>query len=201
MNQSKQLNTIERKIFRTYTNDGLADLFIGLWFALAGVLLLTDQAAFIGLSALPVLLYIPAKKQLIVPRMGEVRFSKKRKKQLSGIGISSIIIGIAMLLIIVLILKKGSMRKLTTQYDNIAFGFIIVTLVCLVGILIDNRRFYLYAVIGFIAFTLINNIPIVLLSYGVLILLTGGILLVRFLINNPIDNDEKEITKTEVNNG
>jgi len=203
MNQISNLKKLEKQLYLSYSKDGLADLLMGLWLSLAGLLMLVSQPAFIGLAGLPILFYLPLKKKLIVPRMGDVQFSKERKKKISNLYIFLIITGVMVLIFVLLRFSIGPLSSMLNQQFEFFFGMIIALLVCTAGLVTGAKRFFLYALIALIVFAvekyIVNSIPITLLSFGILLLLVGIVMLSQYLIKNPVISDDMIINE-EVSN-
>ena len=77
------LKEIERKAFRSTFQDGLWDILLGLVFFIPAVngLLVNNDYILIPLYIASILLFVTAKKQITIPRIGLVKFSEKRKKK------------------------------------------------------------------------------------------------------------------------
>ena len=203
MNHLNDLEKLEKQLYLSYSQDGLADLLIGLWLSLAGLLMLVGQPAFIGLSGIPILFYLPLKRRLIITRMGSVIFSKERKKRLSNLAIFLLISGILVFMFLVIRFSIGPFRLVLDQHVNVIFGILIALLVFTAGMFTGIKRFYLYAVVALIVFSveeyIVNSLPAVLLSFGILLTLVGVVVLLLFLVKNPIVHDEL-IHEEEVTN-
>lgn len=190
MKELSDLKKIEKRLYFSYANDGLADIVMGLWMILAGFFMLIEQTAFMGLSGLPVLFYIPVKKRVIIPRMGDVSFSKNRKKKISSTLMISIIAGAVLLLFLVFHFKYESGEQLIRANLHVVFGLLIAILFSFVALFTTITRFYLYAILSILLFSInkliVNSVPLTQLIFGAVVFITGIIYLVHFLINNPV---------------
>ncbi len=74
MNTRDRSGGLRRKLFMLYHGDGLLDLAAGMTVLLLAAVFAFDAPAFIGLIGIPLILYIPLKDSLAVPRMGLIRF-------------------------------------------------------------------------------------------------------------------------------
>ena len=90
MNSPLDLKELENKAFRSFYQDGIWDIFFGLMMLAMYSFTLFDDLEnkairmlvmlFIEIAAIFFLIY--GKKEITVPRLGEVTFGKKRKRRL-----------------------------------------------------------------------------------------------------------------------
>jgi len=75
------LKDLERKAYLFYYQDGLLELFIGLWFLIFCFGIAHDAVSYLGGTIPPIgfALFVIAKKSITVPRMGLVNFSQTRQ--------------------------------------------------------------------------------------------------------------------------
>jgi len=192
MKEQIDLKKLEKRLYLQYSRDGIADLLIGIWLTLAGTLLMIGQPAFIGLSGLPLLLYFPLKKILVVPRIGLVNFSRERKKKLSRLTIIMLFCGVLIFLLV--IYGIAGKELVYTSQESILFAFIIAILLIFVAIFTTALRFYLYAAGVFILLAaesiFLDNLPLALVLCGAAIALSGAVMLVSFIWKNSPVADE-----------
>ncbi|MAU10033.1 MAG: hypothetical protein CL607_09450 [Anaerolineaceae bacterium] len=198
MNDTKLLKSkgLEQKLYLTYHQDGLLDLTIGIIIALFGLVILADQPAFVGLIAIPGVLYIPFKQSISRPRMGLIRFESEQKQALKLT--LSMLLGVAVLIaLIVLFTLTGGMpeniQALIRDNMRLIFsGFLGVSLLA-VATLLNNRRFYLYAVVGVLLVWASMLVPfhlgIAVMALAAILILTGIALLVQFIRDYPLEDE------------
>lgn len=187
---------LEQKLYLTYHQDGLLDLTIGIIIALFGLVILADQPAFVGLIAIPGVLYIPFKQSISRPRMGFIRFESEQRQAFKLT--LSMLLGVAVLvaLVALFILTGGMPENLQALIrDNMRLifsGFLGVSLLA-VALLLNNRRFYLYAVVGVLFVWASMLVPfqlgIAVLALAAILILTGSALLVQFIRNYPLEDE------------
>jgi hypothetical protein len=81
MSQNDELKKLSRKAYLSYHQDGLIDILIGLGILGFGLMMLTGSVIFNMLAWLPILLYVPLKNRITVPRFGYVQFTSERVKK------------------------------------------------------------------------------------------------------------------------
>ena len=91
MEQQIDLKELERKVWTSFYNDGLGDIFLGclvLMFALAPILGrfglgdFWSSAVFIPFLTIIYILIVLIRKRVVVPRIGLVSFGQARKQRL-----------------------------------------------------------------------------------------------------------------------
>ncbi len=203
MNTNLDLKEVERKIFTSYFNDGMWDLYGGFILLGFGLTMLTNLdyliVAFIGLALIPLLI----RNRVVVPRLGVVKFSPERqaKTKKSKLAAMVALTFTALLGMVFFILYSANAMPYwleTWMHDHFLtfFGGMVAVLVLAAAFLVSVKRFYLYAIAVFIAFffasTLrsqdMEGIPITVA--GGLILCLGIVILIRFLRNHPQPKEE-----------
>ena len=204
------LKSAERQIFQTTFADGLWDVLIGsfvLMFALAP--LLSDSLGdfwssfiflpFWGLIYLAIRL---ARKHLIAPRIGSVKFGKTRQRKMRTF--NRIMLVLNVLALVAGILAYINLESLASdRWPGIVDTPILILSIFLLvgfsiaGTLLDFPRLYLYGLLLFVA-PLIgewlyanqgaahHGFPITFGVSAALIILTGLLLFVHTLMTNPV---------------
>ena len=191
MSQKSDLKVLAQRAYLSYHQDGVIDLLIG-WMAFVfGLSLFFDAPAISLLAWLPLLSYVPIKNAITVPRLGYAQFSaeygpQQRKR------LGAILAGVLGLLVVAIaLLVLAAPDALAAMGDNgmIIYGAVITILLLLAGLLSRIRRLTVYgllcaalAVAGATAGLPDYWLFIVL---GLVIMLVGAILLVRFLRKYP----------------
>ena len=94
MENSINIKQLEKKVYTSYHQDGLIEIFAGLVFLLYGIMMVTENTPFIAFSWMPALLILPAKKLITIPRMGVVKFKSARKIKITKAAIVLLISGL-----------------------------------------------------------------------------------------------------------
>jgi hypothetical protein len=193
MPMTASIESLEKAAFRSFWNDGLLDLMLGIAILVVGLSWWQDMAVFGALfPAVCVSLWHPLRKRLVEPRMGYVEFSGGRNVKVRGFrfGLIAFFTGTMMLgAVIFMLWKAGSMSRPT---DWIAgFPLILIGIpVLFFAAFTQCWRFYLYA-----ALTLLAGAQVVLqgldphaglIASGIVITICGAVVLGRFLVRYPV---------------
>ena len=193
MDQSNYLKKLESKAFRSFYKDGIWDIFFALM--MLGMYTFTvmdkiENPTFRTLGMLFIDLFaiffpIFGKKYITVPRLGEVNFAPHRKRRLLYVFLvnsAALLIGIGAFFLF----NNGQAAPNPDMRDTIipiGMGVWIAFLTSLMAYFLEFDRLYLYAFIYGLTFALVLlfDIPILFLFAGLMILLPGMVLLVKFL--------------------
>jgi len=191
MSVSKDFDALKRKVYLAYHRDGILDLVVGFVVLGFGVNMLTGNIVFLMFGWLAMLLYIPLKQRITVPRFGYVRFDSERKaftKGLIGVGIGILVV---FLIFALNFFVKGratspEMDLWIRRYHMVPLSAMLFGLpALLVAIFLGLRRYYFYALlaIGLPALGALLNIEtfIPILATGLVILIFATVLLFSFL--------------------
>ena len=195
MNEKTNLQEIRRQVYLYYTEDGLADISLGLVILGFGLLLLLDMPAFVGvLGLIPLLIWYLGKGSLVVPRVGSIQPGRAMKKRFLGFFINLCLIGIGVL--VLFLLGRGAGESFSSMYSLSIFGFVLALGISSLGLLMNAIRFYFYGVLVFIAMAggelLMSSIsafdPFLMgvIGAGVVIVAAGLVYLTRFLGKYPV---------------
>ena len=202
MKQQIDLKQLERKVWTSFFEDGLGDIFLGcIVLMLATAPLLSrlgwgdfwSSAVFIPFWAAMYLLLVFLRKKVVIPRIGVVSFGQARKKRLVKFNILMLVV-----LSVGLILGFVSFRGSTTQGWVHGLRFIAMVLICsgLAGYFLGFVRLYVYGFLVAVSFPvgewLYSNVGVphhgFPVTFGItagIIILTGVILFLRLLRKNP----------------
>ncbi|MFQ6087917.1 MAG: hypothetical protein ACE5K0_03325 [Candidatus Methanofastidiosia archaeon] len=193
MVQNMNLKELERKTWKSYFQDGLWDIFLGMMMLLGGIRGLTDNVWF-TLMMLPAILIIPlGKKFITIPRIGYVKFGSERKGKLKKLKAVVIISVFATFVVLLLVLSGRDMGTKEIQTIIQAVGFPLVF--SLMAYHMDFERLYVYGLFfaaGAVLWELYGSPigPIAFSVSGSITLLIGLILLIRLLRDYPIPVEE-----------
>ncbi|MFQ5436158.1 MAG: hypothetical protein ACE5FD_14900 [Anaerolineae bacterium] len=195
MSQSMEFKEIRQKVFLAYHGDGLVGALVGLGIIGFGVGMATDASAFIVLSWIPFMLYVPLKSRITISRIGYVKFDSARTTSnrliltlLTGIGT------LAMFLGLFVFVRTGemsrSMTELLGKYYMLLLGSFVAIAFVVGGALAGIKRFFAQAVLAMVV--LMTGIelgidpPVYVMVWGGLTFLIGAVLLVQFLRRYPV---------------
>jgi hypothetical protein len=202
MEQKIDLKQLERKVWTSFFEDGLGDIFLGcIILMLATAPLLSrlgwgdfwTSAVFIPFWVIMYLLLVFLRKKVVIPRIGVVSFGQARKKRLVKFNILMLVV-----LSVGLILGFVSFRGSSTQGWVHSLRFIVIVLICsgLAGYFLGFVRLYVYGVlvalsipIGEWLFSYFgvphHGFPVTFGITSGVIIITGVVLFLRLLRKNP----------------
>jgi len=207
MTQNIDLKEIEKKVWTSYFEDGIWDIFLGLLILGMGLAPLLEDIG-MGLSEywiistmLPAMIFLfVGKKYIAIPRMGVVKFGPKRKAKLKKMQAILFIVLILGLIIGILVatsiispeLAKGISIPILVWIGVFIIGF------SLAAYLLDFNRLYLYGVLYAIphpARMMLKHtdfagisLSIFFVSAAVMVAI-GMVLLIRFLRKYPLPEE------------
>jgi len=195
MSENINLKEIERQVYLFYSEDGLADLAIGLMIFGFGIFLMVDLPALVGLLGFfPFMVWYLGKQSLVIPRIGSIQPNQEMKKQFVGYFITLCLIGLGVF--VLYLLNRGSGETFLSLHPLMLFGFVLALAISSLGMVLKTSRFYFYGLLVFAALaageflsTLITAIDpylVAVISSGGIILLAGGITLIKFLKKYPV---------------
>ncbi len=103
MKETLDLKALEKKAWRSFFDDGLWDIYLGLLLGLMGIssflnstALSEDQAMmiYLGLMLLVMAAFWLGKRFVVVPRIGRVKFKSKKRRKISVVLFASVIVGL-----------------------------------------------------------------------------------------------------------
>jgi len=203
MSQPISLKEMERKTFHMTTNDGLWDILLGcflLIFAIGPLLSVSlgdfwSSAIFLPFWGMAYWGIQRIRKQILYPRIGEVKFGQPRKSKLKKT--SLVMIGVNTIALILGILTVLNFPQFPGQLFIFILSFILLAGFSLAAYLLDLPRLYLYGLCTGLSplagewlsanmNATHHGFPITFGITSGIILLTGLTLFVQLLINNPI---------------
>jgi hypothetical protein len=133
------------------------------------------------------------KRLITIPRIGVIEPSPKMERKLSNLAIFLVVLGLVVFAGILLSRAAGGL--VISDYSLAILGLVLAAGVALVAYLLNAARIYLYAVILFASFaggeilaksvTTFDAFALSVILGGALILLSGIIVLVRFMRKYP----------------
>jgi len=184
------LKEIQRKVYMSLFEDGLWDIFLGLFILGWGLAILTEAAYLPGLSFIGIYFVMwGVKKWLTYPRIGYVRFSATSRRRITA---RFLILGVGVLLVGVMaavLWGIGTRPQWLADYFPLIFNGILAAIVCFVAYWARVNRFYLYAALIFLGavFHLWLGIrwEFGFIGAGGIIVLIGLVILIIFLRKYP----------------
>jgi len=156
MTENINLKEIERKAYLSYFQDGLWEIFMGLFLigsSISSLLPENDLARIINtiftVLLIPFLAFGLGKKYITIPRLGMVKFGPKRKAKRNKLAVvTTIVVVPSTVLFILAIFHKipvDLVNWLNTPYGSpLAFGLLILIFFYLGAYFTDFKRLYIY---------------------------------------------------------
>ena len=202
MNTYADLESVESKAYESTWDDGLIDAFVGVSLLGLGLFWLTDYAVFGGcIPALLMPIWPRLRRQLTAPRRGLVQFREGRRnterRKLQGLfvaGLATFVLGV------VLYFALGRTGVADGDWVRIVIpglpGVLLAVGASLAGAMIGAHRFHLYAgllVVGASVGIWLRWEPgLYLAGAGAVVLVTGIVMVVRFVRTYPIESGAGE---------
>jgi len=195
MTNKLNIDNIHREVYRSYSEDGLIDLSIGLMVFGFGSLLTIGTPWLVGaLGVIPLLTWYLGKRYLTIPRIGTFQPSKTMRRKFTGFLTYMIAIGLGGLVFFIIVARSG--ENLLTGHPLALFGFVLAVGISTLGLMMKTYRLYFYAFLVFMAMMIgeimnktIQGMDFYLLSViiaGGVILIVGSFVLISFLRKYPV---------------
>jgi len=195
MTTNLNMEKIRKEVYLSYTEDGLIDLSIGLVIFGFGALLLADAPWMVGaLGMLPLIILYLGKRILTVPRIGSLQPAMSVKRKLTGFLSSMFATGLGVLALFVLTSRSGG--DLLSGHSLALFGLVLAFGISALGLVLKTNRLYIYAFLVFVAMaagellqgtiTIFDTFLVAVIGAGAVILISGIIVLVRFMLKYPV---------------
>jgi hypothetical protein len=198
MSTTIDFNTLKRKVYLAYHQDGILDLTAAMVLLGFGTSMAIKSDVFLILGVILAAQYVLMKQHITIPRFGYVRFVPQEKTLmqlwfLMGLGV---LVLFAVLVLNILLSNRPSSPEMQTwiqQYHMVPLSAVLFGLPALVtALFLGLKRFYLYAMllVGLPALGAWLNIEtfIPILATGLVVLAFGIGLLSSFLKQHPVDD-------------
>jgi hypothetical protein len=184
------LKEIQRKVYMSFFQDGVWDIFLGLFILGWGLSILTEAAYLPAISFLGIYFAIwGIKRWLTYPRIGYVRFSATSRRRITT---RFVILGTVVLLLGLLagvLWGIGARPQWLADYFPLIFNGMLASVVCLAAYWAKVNRFYLHAALIFLGAVLHQWLDIQwefgFIGAGGIIVLIGLGILISFLRKYP----------------
>ncbi len=199
MSYELDMKEIERKAYLYYSEDGLADIALGAVILTWGIFLLAEPSGLIGLLGILALgIWYLGKRFITIPRSGIIQPSQKMERKMRNLAIFLVVIGV--IILGGLIAGRIAGYSFSGSFTLGVLGLVLAGGVSVLAYLLNAARLYAYAVLIFVAFaggeilssniTTFDAFAISVILSGALILISGLIVLARFLRRYPLPQQE-----------
>ena len=194
MRSDKELKRLQRKALLTFFQDGLWDIFLGLFVIDWGVGLVIDLAYLSGIWLVALgFLVIGVKHWIIYPRTGYVKLGSGPVKVKL---LTSFLVGLVALLGVLMMLLVGydARPDWVSDYFPLIFSGMMALVIFTAAEWLGVRRFFIHAALVFIAGAVHQwgNIDwaYTFIAAGTIIVVIGAVILAIFLKRNPKHPDQ-----------
>lgn len=193
MSTTKDFDTLKRKVYLAYHQDGILDLTAAVVLLGFGTFMVTGSVVFLTMGAIFATLYTLMKNRITVPRFGYVRFEPQEKTMKQY----WFLLGLGVLVLLAFLAgnifqsnSSAELQALKQQYHMVPLSAMLFGLPALVAaVFLGLKRFYLYALlaVGLPALGGWLNVEtyIPILATGFVMLAVGIGLLTSFLKKYP----------------
>jgi len=195
------LKEIEKKAYMSYHQDGLLDIFAGLYilgFGLGSYADIIWESGFgmimpAILIAVVLPIWIAAKRRITMPRIGFVNFGIRGASKITAFFIGLMVVGLGVFSVFTLATFQSGLRQwldLIFQNGMLIVGFGSLAVCLLFGYTMGLKRLYAYGLISVIALVIGHFMGIffayILLALGIMVMVTGFALLIGFVRKYPL---------------
>jgi hypothetical protein len=184
------LKEIQRKVYMSFFQDGLWDIFLGLFILGWGLTILTEIPYLAGAFFISIYFTIwGVKKRLTYPRIGYVKFSESSRRRITArfavLGVVVLLVGVMM----AVLWGIGARPQWLADYLPLVFNGMLAAIVCFVAYWARLSHFYLHAALIFLGAVLHLWLGIRwefgFIGAGSIIVLIGLGILISFLRKYP----------------
>lgn len=185
------VRALEKKAWKSFHQDGLKDVFLGLILIAVGLAgILENQLVLLGIELIAIVALVAGKKWITAPRLGRVKFTSQRKaKKLKAIMVVGLFMLLGAVLAMVVFRNESVSSWLVSQraLASTLLGIWIFVLLAMMAYWLDFTRLYWIGFVTGLAFGLAQWIrePILFVVAGLVVLIPGLVLFARFLGRYP----------------
>ena len=208
MTKKTSLREVEKKTYMSYHQDGLLDIFVGIYVLLFGIgillLTMTDFSTwFIVPAIFPAIMipiWISAKKRITMPRIGYVKFGVRGANKMMAIFLGIAVAGLGTFMVFGLGASMGegwalTLRDILISNSMLIIGIGALTISSLFAYTMGLKRLYGYGLLIFVLFFTGYFVAIpfeyFLVIIGLVIIISGFAILTRFIRKYPLPQGDK----------
>jgi hypothetical protein len=214
MMKETSLKEVEKRTYMSYHQDGLLDIFVGIYVLLFGLGILLRTVGDFGtwfiipaiFPAVMMPIWISAKRRITMPRIGYVKFGVRSAGKLMALLLGLMVAGAGLGAFMAFSFSSSqgwalAFRDLMISYAMIIIGIVAASVSTLFGYTMGLKRLYAYGLLIFVLFSTGYFIPFpfeyILLTIGLVITLNGFVLLIQFIRKYPRhQGDETDAKKS-----
>jgi hypothetical protein len=199
------LKEIERRAYMSYHQDGLLDIFAGLFILGFGIGIIMDvlwefgfgtiMPAILIVTVLPI--WIAAKRKITMPRIGFVNFGTRGANKLTAVFIGTMVAGLFAFFAFTFATSQSGLRQwldLIVQNGMLIVGFGTLVVCALFGYTMGLKRLYAYGLLAVIALAIGHFMGIffayIIIALGITVMVAGFALMIGFVRKYPLKGDK-----------
>jgi hypothetical protein len=199
------LKEIERRAYMSYHQDGLLDIFAGLYILGFGLGIMMDilwefgfgviMPAILIVTVLPI--WIAAKRKITMPRIGFVNFGTRGANKLTAVFIGTMVAGLGAFFAFTFATSQSGLRQwldLIVQNGMLIVGFGTLVVCALFGYAMGLKRLYAYGLLAVIVLAIGHFMGIffayIITALGITVMVVGFALLIGFVRKYPLKGDK-----------
>ena len=205
MTDEPNLKEIERKAYMSYHQDGLMDIFAGLYILGFGLGIFMQIIWDLGFGIImPALLittvlpiWIVAKRKITMPRIGYVNFGTRGANKLTVVFIGTMVAGLFAFFAFTFATSQSGLRQwldLIVQNGMLIVGLGSLTVCTLFGYTMGLKRLYAYGLLAAISLVIGHFMGIffgyIIMALGTAVMVVGFVLLTNFVRKYPLKGDK-----------
>jgi hypothetical protein len=205
MTDEPNLKEIERKAYMSYHQDGLMDIFAGLYILGFGLGIFMQIIWDLGFGIImPALLittvlpiWIVAKRKITMPRIGYVNFGTRGANKLTVVFIGTMVAGLFAFFAFTFATSQSGLRQwldLIVQNGMLIVGLGSLTVCTLFGYTLGLKRLYAYGLLAAISLVIGHFMGIffgyIIMGLGTTVMVVGFVLLTNFVRKYPLKGDK-----------
>jgi len=205
MTKEPNLKEIERKAYMSYHQDGLLDIFAGLYILGFGLgifmQIIWDFSFGIILPAILITTVLPiwvaGKRKITMPRIGFVNFGTRGANKLTAVFIGTMVAGLFAFLAFTFATSQSGLRQwldLIVQNGMLIVGFGSLAVCALFGYAMGLKRLYAYGIVAAISLVIGHFMGIffgyIIMALGTTVMAVGFVLLTNFVRKYPLKGDK-----------
>ena len=205
MTKEPNLKEIERKAYMSYHQDGLLDIFAGFYILAFGLGIFTtiiwDYSFGLIIPGALIAVFLPiwiaAKRQITMPRIGYVNFGIRGVNKITAIFIGMMVVGLGAFFVFTLTSAQSGARQwldLIFQNGMLLVGFGSLAVCILFGYSMGLKRLYAYGLIAAVSLVIGHFLGIffayILFALGITVMVTGVAVLINFERKYPLKGDK-----------
>jgi hypothetical protein len=205
MTDEPNLKEIERKAYISYHQDGLLDIFAGLYilgFGLGIFMQIIWNLSFgiiipaiLVTTVLPI--WIAAKRKITMPRIGFVNFGTRGVNKLTAVFLGTMVAGLFAFFAFTFATSQSGLRQwldLIVQNGMLVVGLGSLSVCALFGYTMGLKRLYAYGLLAAISLVIGHFMGIffgyIIMALGITVMAVGFVLLTDFVRKYPLKGDK-----------